>query len=293
MGLTRKYKRILRYGGAFAGVLVLAGCESGLGLFAPAGPVAQAQQTHLLTIFWLMQIVIIPVFLGLAFVLWRYRLGSGGTYRPDWASSFLAEIVIWGVPAVLVGVLGYNLWRDTHDLDPYAPLPGGTPLEVQVVGYDWKWLFLYPQEDVALVDRLVLPEGRPVRFKLTSATVLHSFMIPQLGGQVYAMPNMVTELNLKADMEGRFRGQNTQFNGEGFAEHKFDVEVVARDRFAATLAGLTKDAPPLDDAALSSLTKREVLPDPITFGQIRTNPFAVAAGPAAPASEDRQEAANE
>lgn len=262
-------------------VFPLSGCENGLGLFAPAGPVAQAQQSHLLTIVWLMLIVILPVFAGVAFVLWRYRLGSDADYRPEWEFSWLAEIVIWGVPAVLVGVLGWNLWKESHNLDPYAPLPGGPPLEVRVVGYDWKWLFIYPEQGVALANRLILPVDRPVRFRLTSATVLQSFMIPQLGGQIYAMPKMVTELNLKADALGRYRGQNTQFNGEGFAEQKFVAEVVEGEQFEPMLAELTADAPALDDSALSRLKKREVLNEPLVFGRIMADPFVAAAGKAA------------
>ena len=117
------------------------------------------------------------------------------------------------------------LWHYTHTLDPYRPIASDQPaLEVQAVGLDWKWLFIYPDERIAAVDQLVIPVGRPVHISLTSGTVMQSLMIPQLAGQIYAMAGMTTQLNLAASRPGVYRGENTQFNGAGFQNEKFDVD---------------------------------------------------------------------
>jgi cytochrome o ubiquinol oxidase subunit 2 len=142
---------------------------------------------------------------------------------PKWSSVAL-HVLAWLVPAAIVGVLAVMTWTYTHRLDPYKPLAtAGAPLEVQVVALDWKWLFIYPQQGVATVNLLVIPVGRPVSFDITSDTVMNAFFIPQLGGQVYAMAGMRTELHLLADRAGTYFGENTQYNGRGFPYQNFEV----------------------------------------------------------------------
>jgi cytochrome o ubiquinol oxidase subunit II len=110
------------------------------------------------------------------------------------------EFVVWSIPALIVILLSGVIWIGSHQLDPHAPIPGKSdPLRVDVVALDWKWLFVYPEQGVAAVNQLVIPVGTPVQFRLTSATVMNSFFIPQLGSQIYAMGGMTTHLNLLAD----------------------------------------------------------------------------------------------
>ncbi len=171
---------------------------SAAGFLEPAGPVAAAQLSHFGTISALMLIVIVPMFVALPLVLLRYRRGGKGTYRPDWEFNWGLELLIWGIPVALVAALGTALWNHTLKNDPYRPL-GPSPLVVEVVALDWKFLFLYPEQGVATLDLLVLPQGRPVTLKLTSGTVMQSFIVPRLAGQIYAMAGMQTQLNLIAD----------------------------------------------------------------------------------------------
>ena len=135
------------------------------------------------------------------------------------------------------------LWRDTHRLDPYKPLPG-QPIEIQAVALDWKWLFIYPAQDVATVNRLVIPAGQPVHLSLTSATVMQSFLMPRLAGQIYAMAGMRTQLNFAADAPGSFRGENVQFNGMGFQNQKFEVASLDADALRALAGGNQGTAEP-------------------------------------------------
>ena len=175
-------------------------------------------------------------------------------------------------PTLIVIVLAVFLWRDTHRLDPYRPL-AGKPLEVQVVAMDWKWLFIYPTQGVATVNRLVIPTGQPVHLELTSATVMQSILMPRLAGQIYAMAGMRTQLNFAADTPGHFLGENVQFNGMGFQNQKFTVDALDAPDFAGWLAQTKAQPSRLDAATYQALSHRSVLPGPLAFGAVEPNLF--------------------
>lgn len=186
------------------------------------GPIALAQGNLMGVAFLLMLVVVVPVIvLTLAFA-WRYRAGGKGAHAPDWDSSRGIEALVWGVPAVLIVVLGVMVWTSTHRLDPLRPLPGRAT-EVQAIAQDWKWVFLYPDLGIATVNELAFPAGQPLHLTITSDVAMTSFMIPGLGGQIYAMAGMTTEMNLAADAPGRFLGRNMQFNGTDFPDQTFAV----------------------------------------------------------------------
>ncbi|MGA7799579.1 MAG: cytochrome ubiquinol oxidase subunit II [Gammaproteobacteria bacterium] len=206
-------------------LLLLSGCTSSaqdLSFLDPQGPVAAAQRTHLIGIVAIVLIVVLPVIVLAPLYAWRYRYrNSSAPYTPRWAFSRPLEFVIWGVPFAIVIGLAVWLSKSTLALDPYKPRSPDTPLHIQVIGYDWKWLFIYPRSGVASMGLLAFPAGRPLSLDLTSDTVMQSFFIPALGSQIYAMGGMVTHLHLAADAPGRFLGENTQYNGKGFAQQKF------------------------------------------------------------------------
>lgn len=238
---------------------VLAGCAPISSSFlAPFGPVAASQRDLFYQVIGWMMIVIVPVFLLVPLFAWRYRRGNrNAQYRPDWTFSWPLEIAIWGVPFAIVGVLSFLIVTRESPLDPYRPLASHRPpLEVQVVGLDWKWLFIYPKQHIATVGMLALPLHRTVHFRLTSDTVMQSFYIPALGSQIYAMAGMVTKLNLKADRVGRIRGENTQFNGFGFQNQKFPVSVMPREGFSTWVKKVRSTGVPLDAAAYKNLSRQ-------------------------------------
>ncbi|HIG66029.1 MAG TPA: ubiquinol oxidase subunit II [Methyloprofundus sp.] len=245
------------------------------GFINPAGPVAEALRDHLIFIVVVMAIVIAPLFIALPWVLWRYRLGTkSGSYQPNWEFSWPLEVLIWGLPAVIVGVLSWNLWHQSYELDPYKPLAATeAPLEVQAIALDWKWVFIYPEQDVASVNELMIVAGRPVRFRLTSGTVMQSFMIPRLGGQIYTMAGMVTQLNLLASEPGQFRGLNTQYNGMGFANQKFMTHAVSQADFDTWAVNMSESKPPLNQTAWAQLAKPSVLASPQSFGSVAEGLF--------------------
>jgi len=229
------------------------------GFLTPLGSIAADERAHLIRVTAITMIVVVPVLVGVPLILWRYRRGRQGTYRPQFELSAPLEIAMWGVPTLIVIALGYWLWHSTDSLDPYRPL-GPDPLQVQVVGLDWKWLFLYPTEGVASVGTLAIPVGRPVQMRLTTDTVMQSFMVPALAGQIYAMPGMVTQLGLQADRPGAVMGQNTQFNGVGFSEQKVAVEALSPKDWQ-TWIDAARQGPALDAQSYAKLAKRGVLSD--------------------------------
>jgi cytochrome o ubiquinol oxidase subunit 2 len=223
----------------------------------PAGPVSTATRDLLFDAVGLMLIVLVPVFVLTAIVVWRYRTSNtGAAYAPDWGSSRTIEIGIWFVPLVIVIALGMMVWSRTHRFDPYRPIAATQPpLTVQAVALDWQWLFIYPQENVAAVNRLVFPAGRPLTIEITSDTVMNSLSIPALGGQIYAMAGMETKLNLLADRPGNFMGRNTMFSGDGFAAQQFSAEAVDAAGFDAFLAGARVSGEMLDPSSFKALAR--------------------------------------
>jgi cytochrome o ubiquinol oxidase subunit II len=209
----------------------LASCDEGV--LDPHGPVGKAERIILYDATAIMLAVVIPVIvLTLVFAWWFRARNRSAHYRPDWEYSGRIEMIIWCIPALVILFLGGIAWTGSHDLDPPAPLAESTaPLDIEVISLDWRWLFIYPQEGIASVNRLVVPAGVPLRFRLTSTTVMNSFFVPQLGSQIYTMPNMVTRLNLQADQPGTFEGLSAQFSGDGFSDMRFDLVATDADAF--------------------------------------------------------------
>jgi len=245
------------------------------GVLGAAGPVAEQTRSLFLTVCLILLFVVGPVLVLTPIFAWHYRLSNTkSAYRPQWGFNWPLEGLIWIPPVIIVVILAVFLWRDTHRLDPYKPLASTLPpVEVQVVALDWKWLFLYPDEGIASVNELVIPVGRPVHLSLTSTTVMQSFFVPQLAGQIYAMAGMTTQLNLAASRPGVFRGENAQFNGMGFQNQKFPVRAEADDGYRAFVDRARATGSALDMAAFKTLSARSVQATPSQFGTVSPDLF--------------------
>ncbi len=211
-------------------------------VLAPAGVVASQQHQVLMFALFLSALVVIPVFTLLAYFSVKYRASNkNANYDPNWGDNKILEGMWWGIPIAIIGVLGVITFQTSHSLDPYKPIEGGKTLNVQVVGLQWKWLFIYPDYNVAAVSHAPMPINQPVHFSLTAEAPMSAFWIPALGSQIYTMNGMESQLNLKATKLGEYTGYNTNINGEGYASMKFTAKVMSKDGFLDWVATTKRD----------------------------------------------------
>ncbi|MFV8817042.1 ubiquinol oxidase subunit II [Haliea sp. E17] len=256
---------------------LLSGCDAVV--MSPSGDIA-AQQADL--IIWstiLMLIIIVPViFLTLLFA-WRYRESNkSATYKPDWDHSTKLELVIWAAPLAIIIALGALTWVSTHKLDPYRPLDridegrpvpeGVEPLIVEVVAMDWKWLFFYPEQGIATVNELAAPVDRPIKFKITSTTMMNSFYIPALAGQIYAMGGMETQLHAVINEPGSYEGFSANYSGQGFSQMRFEFVGMPEGEFEQWVQKVRTEGESLSRPRYSALAKPSIA-DPVQlFGDV-------------------------
>ncbi|HVX23993.1 MAG TPA: ubiquinol oxidase subunit II [Candidatus Saccharimonadales bacterium] len=230
------------------------------------------KELHLIILACLLAIiVVVPTFALTIFIALRYRESNHQkshkkiTYSPDFDHSRLFETIWWGIPIIIITILSVVTWQSSHALDPYKALASKhKPLVIEVVALDWKWLFIYPEQHVAVVNMAEIPTNVPINFHVTSDAVMNSFWIPQLGGQVYAMPGMDTQLHELADQPGSFFGSPANIAGSGYARMDFTVKAVSQSQFKAWANDVKQVAPQLTMADYQALTKPSQSV-PITF----------------------------
>lgn len=267
--------RLRRLRSLLAGMLALglSGCD--WVLFDSKGAVGIAQRDLIFICIALMLIVVIPAIV-LAFVFpWRFRASNGkAKYAPEWAHSMRIEIVVWGVPLLIIAILASIVWTSTHELDPYRPLDrGGAPLHVEVIATDWKWVFVYPDLGIATVNELRFPAGRQLSFDITSNSTMNTFFIPQLGGQVYAMAGMRTKLHLIANEPGQFRGMSGNYSGHGFSNMKFTATASTDAEFESWVASVREQGKALDFAGFRQLAQPTRAHPVELYGQVEPGLF--------------------
>lgn len=222
------------------------------------GPVAEKERNLFYFGLGLSAIVVIPVYILAISIIWKYRESNKRPkkYRPDWDGSRLYESLWWGIPGLIILVLSVVAWNSSHALDPYKALSSNQPtLNVEVVALDWKWLFIYPQQQVASVNLLQMPVNTAVNFEITSDTVMNSFWIPNLGSQIYAMPGMISQLNLMATKLGDYRGSSANISGQGFAGMDFTARASSTEDFKAWVNQVKQSGQSLTLAAYNRLAK--------------------------------------
>jgi cytochrome o ubiquinol oxidase subunit 2 len=245
--------------------IVLTACQPAV--LDPKGVVGMANKTILIDSLAIMLAIVVPTIVAtFAFAWWFRASNTRATYLPDWEYSGRVELIVWAIPLLVISLLGGVAWIGSHDLDPAKPLASSTPpLEIQAVALDWKWLFIYPDQRVATVNQLVVPAGTPVHFSLTSSSVMNAFFVPQLGSMIYTMSGMTTQLNLRADEPGTFRGLSSHYSGDGFSDMHFDVQAVPAERFAAWIDATRGTGPSLDANSYAALARQSVNTAPFTF----------------------------
>ena len=267
-------------------VLACAGCApSGFWLVHPRGPVANASLSSWIVDTAATFLVIGPATLLVMWSVWRYRRATGkGSYKPGWSHSVPIEAMCWGFPLVVVIGLGFYTLQTALRTDPAAPAimakgtsadAGKPAIDIDVVSTDWQWLFIYPSRHIAAANELVLPVHTPVHFRLTSATVVTDFFIPQLAGQIDVMPGMRTWQSLIADQTGEYEGFANDFNGPGFAWMRFKTRVVSPEEFEHWEESVAQSGTHLDDATFRTFARPTINKDQTTmeFSQVQSGMF--------------------
>lgn len=241
----------------------------------PAGRIGSQERDLIIFCAALSVTVVVPVFTLLFYFAWKYREGNTrAKYSPELDGSAKAETIWWMVPTVLLIIISIVNWHSTYALDPFKKLASDKPtMHIQVVALDWKWLFIYPQQHVASVNIAYIPVGTPVDFEITSDTVMTSFWAPQLGGQMYAMPGMETQLNLVAAKAGRYNGVAANISGKGFADQKFILAAVQPQLFPQSIASMHASPDKLTASSYATLARPGILDSPKYYGSVDSGLF--------------------
>jgi cytochrome o ubiquinol oxidase subunit 2 len=226
-----------------------------IAIIFPNGPIAAEQRNLLLILQAMMLFVIFPVYILTFIFSWWYRAdNTRATYDPDLVDHRILEYVWWGFPFLMVAIASVLTWYKTHELDPYKPIESDKkPIIIEAVALQWKWLFIYPEEKIATVNYLQIPVDRPIHFLITADAPMNSLWIPNLGGQIYAMPGMRTELYLVADEGGQFQGVSANISGEGFADMHFETKADSEEEYEKWIKSAKESKNSLDLAKYQEL----------------------------------------
>lgn len=235
----------------------LAGCEP-LMVLDPKGPQAQAQADDIMLSIWIMLFIVIVVFGLLVYMLVKYRAkNQSEDYEPPHIEgNKIIESIFIGIPIIIVIFLSIINVQTNYEVEaPPEKYEDKEPLVIYASSSNWKWHFSYPEQGIETVNYLYIPTDRPLEFKLYSHGPITSFWIPQLGGQKYAMADMVTTLHLGADVPGEYMGRNANFSGKGFAENTFDVKAMPEKEFDEWVDEVHETAEPLTEKEFAQLLK--------------------------------------
>jgi cytochrome o ubiquinol oxidase subunit II len=249
----------------FLSALFLSGCSTvQYRLFHPADSIASVEWRYTIIDVAVMVLIILPIFFMIVLFLWRYRKSRNAAYDPNWSHSIGLELLMWGVPFVVVVVLGYYSYQSAMLVNPYAPAvlaksaEANAPLQVDVVTTDWQWVFIYPQQGIATIDDLVVPQGRVVDLRLTSASVVNDFFIPQVAPMIDVMPGMRTKDAFQVNRAGNYEGYSADFSGEGFSWMQFSTRIVTPSDFEAWVTQTQASPNKLDYAQFRQLARPTV-----------------------------------
>lgn len=258
--------------------ITLTGCqEHFVGMLNPKGIIAHQERKLFFDTLALMLIVVLPVIIMSFTFIYHYQVSHHTRdYKPNWGHSFFLEAIWWGIPCAIILVLAIVTWKKTHQLDPYAKIPNQleAPLLVQVIALPWKWLFIYPEYNIATINYLVMPVNRQIEYWITADNVpMSAFFIPQLGSQIYAMAGMRTRLHLIANQTGVYEGLNTQYNGNGFSDMHFTVQVIDEQQWQTWISATKKSPLLLTTEVYAQLLNPSMNDKPQFFKAVSANLF--------------------
>jgi cytochrome o ubiquinol oxidase subunit II len=235
----------------------------------PKGMIGAKERDLIFTASLLMLIVVIPVYILTLVFAYKYRENNhSAKHEPDLEHNNIAECCWWGVPFLIIVILAIITWKSSHELNPFKPIKSNkAPIKIQVVALDWKWLFIYPEYKIASVNFVQVPIDTPINFEITADAPMNSFWIPQLGGQIYAMPAMRSKLHLIAHEIGVYRGSSANISGRGFAGMVFNAKVSTDLEFENWVKSIIQRSEKLNFQKYSELVKPSEYV-PVSFYQL-------------------------
>lgn len=275
--MLRCVTRLLMLAGGATLFLLLTGCqEHFVGILNPKGIIALKERKLIMDTLALMLIVVLPVIVMSITFLYHYQVShKTRDYKPNWSHSYLLESIWWGIPCVIIAILAVMTWKKTYELDPYKPIDGlAPPMVIQAIALPWKWLFIYPEQNIATINYLRVPVGAQIEFwTTTDNTPMSAFFVPQLGSQIYAMAGMRTRLHLQGTEIGTYKGMNSQYTGDGFSDMHFKVDVVESAQMDQWVAEVKKSSTTLDEKTYSQLLVPSVGDAPQYFSGVMPDLF--------------------
>jgi cytochrome o ubiquinol oxidase subunit II len=258
-------------------MVALSGCKNSVGMLNPKGTVAYQERKLFFDTLALMLIVVLPVIvMSFTFIFHYQHSHRISDYKPNWGHNLFLESIWWGIPCAIIFVMAVITWQKTHELDPFNPIPGhaGQTLRIHAIALPWKWLFIYPDQQIASLNYLEIPMGQQIEFWITADnTPMSAIFIPQLGSQIYAMAGMRTRLYLYANEVGMYEGMNTQFSGDGFSEMHFPVQVVEATSFDQWVAQVKKSPLQLQENQYEALLQPTIKSSAQFYSQVDTTIF--------------------
>ena len=218
--------------------------------------------------------IAIPTLFLFYFTAWKYReTNTKASYEPDRPRGKWFNLSAWGIPTIFMLVLATFMWSATHRLVPQKLIAANAkPITIQVVSMRWKWLFIYPEQNIATVNFVQIPVNTPIQFELTAdAAPMSSFWIPNLGGQLYAMTGHINRLNLIADTPGDYTGSSAEINGAGFAGMKFMARAGSREAFDQWVQAVKRSPDVLDASTYKSVLAPSENNPPVLYSAYELN----------------------
>jgi cytochrome o ubiquinol oxidase subunit II len=271
----KKLRHLAAVASLLAMSVLMAGCGEQYVVLDPKGMIGKQQLDLMLVTTGLACLIIVPVLIMAFVIVWRYRdrPGSKAKYKPQWSHNTKLEIVWWAIPILIIAIIGGITAKYTYLLEPSRPIESeAKPIVIQVTSLDWKWLFQYPDQNIATVNFVEFPEDVPVRFELTADAPMNSFWIPQLGGQIYTMSGMKMMLHLIADEPGDYKGLGANFSGKDFEKMKFTARATSKEKFEEWVKSIKSSSPALTKEGYEQLAKPGVS-EPVSYSSIPNGLF--------------------
>jgi cytochrome c oxidase subunit II len=233
MAVRRGIVQLVATGLVIAAVLIVVAFE-----FKWLPTSASEEFDRIQAVYWFATAISIGIFSLVAsvivFSVWKWRVAPDDDADGPPIHGHTGLEILWtAVPAVLViaiGIVSAVVLAKNGDSGP-------KPLEVQAVGQQFAWKFVYPEYENKTSGELVLPVGQEARFTMSAVDVIHSFWVPEFGQKMDAVPGITTEILVTPKRTGDFAVVCAELCGLGHATMRAKARVVSQEKFDSWVTG--------------------------------------------------------